>query len=181
MTRLRLTRWLSHWITESLSDQLLTNTDTYWHTNWHTYWHTYWHLLTPTDHLSLLQDQIPKRAQDYYTTLRYTTSNSETKKRSCYKLLKRLDLDSNTGPLVCETSVLQFCHGNLIHVGIKSWVFWTFWKSPIDHFMSEINNSHTYMETTLLELKEHGTWLSGCLVPSSWQIHLAQKVLSITG
>ena len=60
-----------------------------------------------------------------------------------------LDLDLNLGPLACEASVLPFCHGDLIFGRVKSWVFELFENLPVTTFLSEINNSHTYLEITL--------------------------------
>ena len=94
-----VTGWLSHWMTEPLDDWLQTRTDTYWHllTLTDIYWclltltDAYWHLLTPND-----TNRHILTTNHYYKT-KFTkvdknkkenkTTNSETKKRSCYERL----------------------------------------------------------------------------------------------
>ena len=50
--------------------------------------------------------------------------------------------DSNLGPLACEASVLPFCHGDLIDIAVKSWVFELFENLPVTTFFVGNKQSH---------------------------------------
>ena len=93
-----------HWVAESLDD---------WVNGWPTS-DMYWHLLTPTDiywhilttYYYYLEDQIHKSGGDNYTT------NSETKKRSCYERLIRTLLNKSKPSTDNVTTSAMF------HIGV---------------------------------------------------------------